>query len=281
MIPRDAYHDRHLVLACGNCRKCRIRKASDWKVRLFCEAQLHDDASFVTLTYDNQHEPEGSTLVKDDYQKFLKRLRKHFKGTKIAYLIVGEYGPKTLRPHYHLILFGITFPDPDQVRGGEQPLFKSQVLSDLWGLGEANYSPVSTATIGYLAGYSIKKLTGERADDAYTRYDADGRVYSVLPEFQHMSLKPAVGLRWLEKHYNTVYPHDFIVIDGKKKAPPKYFDRWLEREHPALWKRVRSARLKRGIESESRGNRQRERQDASETILEQRHREAARRRGLL
>lgn len=47
-------------------------------------------------------------LSKIDLQLFLKRLRKNltkFTDEKIRYYAVGEYGPQTFRPHYHLLLF--------------------------------------------------------------------------------------------------------------------------------------------------------------------------------
>ena len=57
--------------------------------------------------------PERDTfsfLYKPDLQNFLKRLRSHVKyglssSGKIRYYAVGEYGPKHLRPHFHLLLF--------------------------------------------------------------------------------------------------------------------------------------------------------------------------------
>ena len=47
------------------------------------------------------------TLVRRDWQLFVKRLRKlHPPNAVIRYYAVGEYGSKTWRPHFHAIIFG-------------------------------------------------------------------------------------------------------------------------------------------------------------------------------
>jgi len=39
---------------------------------------MHEEACFLTLTYDDKHLPHGGTLAHEDVQKFLKRLRRHY-----------------------------------------------------------------------------------------------------------------------------------------------------------------------------------------------------------
>lgn len=53
---------------------------------------------------------------KDEVQNWIKRGRQMFfrdKGYRcnISYFIVQEYGPKTSRPHFHLLMFGINYSD--------------------------------------------------------------------------------------------------------------------------------------------------------------------------
>lgn len=52
-----------------------------------------------------------NSVRKKDIQDWLKRGRmklKRDKGLEFTYFITSEYGPRTLRPHYHGILFGVT-----------------------------------------------------------------------------------------------------------------------------------------------------------------------------
>lgn len=87
-------------------------------------------------------------LDKTDAQKFLKRIRyyihKDFKYETIRYYCVGEYGPKTLRPHYHFILF----TDSEKVSSNiEIYIHKS------WKLGRVDSSLSRHGISSYVAGY--------------------------------------------------------------------------------------------------------------------------------
>lgn len=79
---------------------------------------------FFTLTYDEQSvptsvDPESGELLrtvrKSDVQAHLKRFRMNLKRERglsdWSYFITSEYGPRTLRPHYHGIFFGVKLDD--------------------------------------------------------------------------------------------------------------------------------------------------------------------------
>lgn len=84
------------------------RRTSGWSFRLVKEGESSNTALFVTLTYNTEHVPITNkgflNLKKKDIQDYFKRLRKLEKD-KIKYFVCGEYGSRTFRPHYHIILF--------------------------------------------------------------------------------------------------------------------------------------------------------------------------------
>lgn len=115
---------------------------------------------FLTLTYDTCHVPISKNgfmeLSKDDIQKFFKRLRKKHASTNaysydsegnitnpIRYYTVGEYGGKTKRPHYHIILFNA----------------KLELLQPSWDKGQIHYGIVTGASVGYTLKYMMKPPT--------------------------------------------------------------------------------------------------------------------------
>lgn len=91
-----------LSLPCGKCVECLMSYSNEWALRCVLEASLYRDNCMLTLTYrDNP-----VTLIKRDYQLFLKRLREALSPLKIRYFGCGEYGARGQRPHFHIIIFG-------------------------------------------------------------------------------------------------------------------------------------------------------------------------------
>lgn len=176
---------------CGKCQGCRADRSREWSVRMLLELEDMKDAIFVTLTYNDAHLPRNSygtpTLDKRDYQLYLKRLRKHFPGKKIRYVLSGEYGSRTYRPHYHAIIFGLSlrdFPDIRQQSINElgHPFFTSPTMERIWSNGYILMSGVTFHTCNYVARYTLKKQFGRK--DEYE----DGR----KPEFMVTSRRPGI-----------------------------------------------------------------------------------------
>lgn len=210
---------------CGQCIGCRLDRARDWAVRCVHEAQMHEDNCFLTLTYEDEHLPPYEGLSKRDLQLFFKRLRKRL--GKLRYFACGEYGEQFGRPHYHVILFGKDFADKKPLT---DVLFESDLLSEVWGKGLCSIGEVSFESAGYVARYSMKKVSGkeDRAANAGSGHYVKPCVYTgelmpVIPEYNTMSLKPGIGRSWLEKYHRDVFPDDFVVIAGRKFPAPQYY----------------------------------------------------------
>ena len=106
----------NIKIPCGRCVGCRLERSRQWSVRIMHESQLHAENSFITLTYDDAHVPSDYSLRYPDFQKFMKRLRKHT-GLPIRYYMCGEYGETFSRPHFHSCIFGFR---PEGIVTGKQ-----------------------------------------------------------------------------------------------------------------------------------------------------------------
>lgn len=230
-----------MTVPCGRCTGCREAHAKMWAIRCVNEISMHQQSSFITLTYADEHLPKNGTLHKKHLTDFIKRYRKKISPTKIRYFACGEYGDKLGRPHFHILTFGHQFDDREHYQGN---LYTSPTLEKIWGkgfcpVGEANFS-----TAAYIARYVTKKITGDIADKHYVRPDLEtGELIPILGEYSTMSNRPGIGYDWYQKYKNDVYPSDEIIHEGHPYPVPRYYDKLLERDNPDLYRRVKQKRI--------------------------------------
>ncbi|AXL14749.1 replication initiator protein [Microviridae sp.] len=241
----DGYEDRPQSVKCGRCIGCRLDYSRQWAIRCLHEASLHPENAFITLTYDEGHMPHGQTLIKKHHQDFIKRLRKKISPTKITYYHCGEYGETTQRPHYHTLIFNYDWPDKVLYKQTESgPLYISPQLEKTWGKGFCTIGQVNFETAAYVARYIMKKITGEKAEEHYRRVDLDtGEEHTILPEYTTQSTRTPIGSRWLKKYKTDVYPHDYVIVNGRKMTPPRYYDEAFEKEEPEQYLKLKRTRL--------------------------------------
>lgn len=166
-----------LPVGCGQCIPCLVNRRRTWAHRQVLESFKHEDNSFVTLTYDQEHVGAGE-LVPAHMRDWLKRLRFAIYPVKVRFFGVGEYGEETWRPHYHLSLFGYGLGKT--VDSASQA---AKLIGQTWGMGNVYIAEFNAQTASYVAGYVTKKMTA--AGD----WRLDGRA----PEFARMSRRPGLG----------------------------------------------------------------------------------------
>lgn len=233
-------------IACGKCLGCRQDRAREWAIRIVHEAQMHECAWFVTLTYDNEHLPPFASLRLDDVTKdFVKKLRNDNRGREISYFVHGEYGPETMRPHYHMIIFGLPIDDLKRTQSASKGAqYQSAKITETWGRGFVTISEVTPANAAYACGYVVEKQTRAEEKELLRRCDSTtGEERYVAPERLRVSTRPGVGKRWIAKYWRDVYPWDNVIVNGKPCKPPRYYDRWLEKNHPQMWAQVQDQRM--------------------------------------
>ena len=225
----------HLVVPCGQCIGCRIERTRSWGVRCTHEAQMSSSSCFITLTFDNEHLASDGSLHKEDYQLFMKRLRKHY-GVPIRYFHCGEYGEKLFRPHHHAILFGVDFPDKRCFRVSKGvSYYVSPTLSKLWPFGYHIIGASTLRSYMYVARYCLKKVNGDSAKEHYR---------GLVPEYISMSLRPGLGYSFYQRFRSDIYDFDRIVLDNTHKyRVPKYYDKLLLRDDPSLLESIKVKRV--------------------------------------
>lgn len=216
-----------------------------WSFRCLCEAQMHEQNSFITLTYNDDHLPQDGSISKRAFQLFVKRLREKISPIEIRFYGCGEYGSKLGRPHYHLLVFGYDFPDkvfhhvsnPSKQNrfstSSGYAVYTSELLNQVWEEGFSTVGDVTLESAGYVARYIRKKIGGELVKAHYQGKE---------PEFSLMSRRPGIGRAWFEKYANDLYPKDYTTMNGKKFKAPVYFDRLLMRKNWSMYESIKEKR---------------------------------------
>lgn len=208
------------IVPCRKCEGCRHDFARHKMTQICHEASMYFNGvsfenSFITLTYNDDNIPAyGALDYFSDWRNFLKRLRVELSPKKIRFFMIGEYGEKNLRPHYHAIIFGHDFPDRQylDVRHGNI-LYRSPLLEKCWSvsredkthrvkgssMGYSSLGEVTPASAAYCARYSMKKVIG---------FD---------PKSLHREFDPITGVVTIGK-YERLHSEtgDLIVVPGER-----------------------------------------------------------------
>lgn len=176
-----AYKKGIKEFSCGSCPECLRKRSSVWALRAVYEARSHLYNCMITLTYDTfkysgspslEENPVDPTIEvnKRHIQLFIKRLRKWYStisSEPIKYLCCAEYGSRTHRAHYHLILFGVRFPDIIKYKRSKRNniIYRSAILDKLWGHGICSVDSININ--GAAAAYCTKYTAKSRSDDTF------------------------------------------------------------------------------------------------------------------
>lgn len=188
------------AVACKQCLPCRINRQSGLCLQALFEQRTSLCADFWTLTYKDAPE----TLDYEDCSLFLKRLRiwnqRQGNPAPIRYLAVGEYGSKSGRAHFHLIVYN-SLPLPPANSPDRKTL-----VTKLWPHGFVYIGTVTPASIRYTARYCLK--FGEKGREGLA----------------HWSKRPTLGadgMRWLANYMKRRgdqidEPPTCLTIEGNK-----------------------------------------------------------------
>lgn len=210
------------VFPCGQCITCRKSRMLEWNVRGFHHLQTEKKASFITLTYKTRFLPKNngeSTLKHEDFQKFMKRTRKHFKNKHLSYIMCGEYGENgTQRPHYHAVIYGV-----------DRKEWSEEDLSKLWGKGRVDLSklPFSGNAIEYVTGYVRKKLLDRRGKREYLAKNKK-------PPYQITS--KGIGKKWCINNFD-LWGNNLSIASKYGNVPvPRYYIKTIKKIEGVTYK---------------------------------------------
>lgn len=260
-------------VGCGQCTGCMLDYSRDKATQMMMQkyygyhekfdekgnpidtGHAYPDGTcwFITCTYSDEYLPthkyvktdtgeicEGISLNIEDEKNFMKRLRNNYPQMKIKYVVAGEYGSKSLRPHYHYIIFGLPLEQEKfktaHTNGLGQRTWKMEKLEKIWGMGYVEIGRVDWRSCAYVARYTLKK--------AFKKNKAWYLSQGMVPEF--IAWSNGIGKDFFdENEKNEIYRTGTVPIQshtGGLLKIPKSYDRMLKEIDPCLWKKVSSKR---------------------------------------
>lgn len=261
------------IIPCGKCIGCYLEKARDKAVQLSLEKMnpeyKDDEVWFITLTYEDEllpihtykeeesgREYSGASVEIKDLQNWIKRLRINHPDKNIRYLASREYGSTTLRPHYHIIIFGLpldrelfvrvgnnangdalwTTPELDNIQSKDCWSVKRPLgdrAAKLYRAGNVIIGEVTFQSISYVARYTLKKANKDINSEWW--YKSQGLDIEGICQSQDL------GKWYYDLHKHEIYKNDFVPVLGKNgnfSKPPKSFDRLYKAEFPEEYKKI-------------------------------------------
>jgi len=188
---------------CGQCMGCRINRRRALTGRIQAELLQHVESSWCTLTYADEHLPlVSSGLLPTLSRAHTTSLLRNFGRELVAafplreaprFFLVGEYGEKGGRPHYHLVIFGMPWS-----------IALQSWMEQRWLWGKVRQGETiwenSNGFAAYLAGYVTKKLSDGDLEEGQER------------EFIRCSRNPPIG--WV--HIRDNYGPWFASQEGQE-----------------------------------------------------------------
>lgn len=176
---------------CGKCINCLTKRANTWFYRFKNEKSISLGSFFVTLTYSDEFLSDFHCLCVDHVQAFFKRVRR--RGFSFTYALLGEYGPNTCRPHYHVAIFlryGVRedyfrcfFPNAERFRGSNGLAIPDSfivssfrfALETCWNYGFVTIDDPTDNHLYYIAKYQTKLFLPYATIHLYSKRPSIGK----------------------------------------------------------------------------------------------------------
>lgn len=212
--------NQDIYVGCGQCNICRKTKASQRVLRYIVHFREFPGSGFhLTLTYSDDLVPRLAdglmTHRKSDFQKFMKRLRKALPDRRIQYSAWPDYAEATMRPHWHVLISGISSHE-------------LRLVDELWDFGEIHVQPLWIPKNGvwnlqfhslrYVAHHQAYKVNGALLEEYLQGREEQRMLQSLNPPLADHY--PPIYARMMESqavHYLTKHGDipPVVRIDGK------------------------------------------------------------------
>lgn len=195
------------IFSCGHCRACMLVRINEKMIiSVFAAAEYRKKGQFLTLTYRDDTRPDG--LQHSDFSSFMKNLRRRDGTPDVKFFVAGEYGEKSGREHFHVLVYNHRYP--------------IELIRSVWDKGFVSDGTLTPKSMKYVSGYVSKR----GFDPGSGKRPPYGRSSCNLPD--GLSAEEVYEMSRTGK----------IQYNGRKFSVPK---NW-RRRYSLLWKDLRAER---------------------------------------
>lgn len=219
-----------LKIPCSKCEACLLNRAGETARRAYDEFKTQNfTGMFITLTYSPDNLPKCGHFNERDIVLFVKRLRKI--SPTIRTLGVAEYGERTKRPHFHLLVLGYEFSDKKILRqtdsshsGQKYNIYETKTLQNLWPHGISEFGSVTEQSCSYVARYLFKKNKKESHGKPCETCQNEKPLKSKIV---CRSRRPGLGAKFCDTYISLDRAASFATGDTRlnESLPRYYIDR--------------------------------------------------------
>jgi len=208
VIPLGRSETQQVKVPCRYCWACLQNKENELAGKALLELQTAPSAWFITLTYDDRalnrihgDTSRASKIHISDFQKFIKRLRKH--GYNCRYIASAEQGTSfTKRTHFHAIIYWLGIPPQITTYWNGKPFLTTPQNVPLWPYGHVDIDrDVNVRNIRYVTKYTTKYRRQCRDIKMKLRHPDN------LNHWVTYSKKPVLGAAGIIDHAISVASH--------------------------------------------------------------------------
>ena len=218
---------------CRKCLPCRLKIGREKAIRAMHEAKMHKENIFLTLTYSEEN-LKSPRLNYYDFELFMKRLLEDLNRNItckenrhiLPFMVTGEYGDKTKRPHWHVLLFNYRPHDAQHHRYTDlgHQVFKSDYIAKIWKHGFIEFGEITMESASYVGRYAAKKLShGKDQEHDYH-------------PIHNTSKRHVIGKSWLKKNAEQIFKLGYVTLpNGQKCSIPRYYLDYVKKNIPELY----------------------------------------------
>lgn len=187
---------------CGGCITCLATKRTFMCHRILFDvaflSRIGIGSSFITFTVNDDYVKGDGSVRKREMQLLHKRFRKA--GAKFRYLVIGDYGEKTQRKHYHGIYIGL------------DTALAKDLCKRFWNVGFCDVEPVLSSNVSYVVRYVYGQTK-----DYKGMYESQGY------EAPFTLCSNGIGEHLFAANYDQIFSEGRYYYRGRYYKAPQYW----------------------------------------------------------